>query len=334
MRRFTLSLLGVLVIQTCSTFAININSYVYYNDNGQIQNIGKQVENYSSTNEVFLKTLTVGVDGAVSTPVHLDYPSQWRDATLPQPYPKFTALIDSPPLPNNTDFTVDPSNAVKESMTGWSSATNFDGNITVDAEFENTQYQQTTTVIPTNLQNLLTSMRELANNDSRGFSFYLNPKYLDPNRYIKNANLNAQTVANLLGSETSNYVIFPTYIDGGGLMNATSFQRSITTAENNNLRYRLDLNIQDDTTTFATAMGYLADPLAQGWQGFTAWGFSNNTSPVPTANMIENLKTLKNFTAEEPPVIPEPGTLLLALLGLALLPRRCRKEGRRQVWVS
>jgi hypothetical protein len=331
MRKVILPPLGVLIIliQNGAAFAININSYAYYNDNGQIQNIGQQIKNYSSTNEVFLNTLTVSVDGTVSTPVHLDYPSQWRNSTLPLPYPKFTALINSIPLPANTDFPVDPSHAVKESMSGWSSATTFDGNITVDAEFENTQYQQTTTVIPTNLQHLLTSIRELANKDTRGFSFYLNPKYLDPNRYIKNANLNAQTVANLLGSETSNYVIFPTYTDDGSLMDANSFQRAITTAENKNLRYRFDLNIQDDPATFATAMGYLKKPSAQGWQGFTAYSFNDNTSPIPTTNMIANLKTLEHFTVTDPPTVPEPATLLMALLGLPFLPVWRQRKSRR-----
>jgi hypothetical protein len=129
-------------------------------------------------------------------------------------------------------------------------------------------------------------------------------------------------------------------IDGATLTGAT-----LNDAHLDNV-HLLGANISDASLVGADISGATFADLS-GSQSTIGWNnavwagayYYTDNKPAWASGMDDAWRTSKGIIAkapplgEEPPTVPEPATFLLALFGLALLPHRCRKEGRRQVWV-
>lgn len=261
-----------------------------------------------SVDIAYLKAIDIALDGSVLVKTDSSgrfYPNDWTGGRRPV----FAALINADPGMDWT--TADPQSALVTGLNTHSWTQDYDGGITVDAEFSSDIQS-----FPQNWQDTMTALRQLANDAGQDFSLYVNPKYLSAARYPATATANATTLATILGTPSggiSNTVLFPVYVGGG----ANADQGTLDAAAATSLPYKWIFDITEDQTTFAAGLQAADTASTRGGSsssGYVAYAYNSN-SPV-TADMTANLNSLASVAA-----VPEPGGLTMlavtAFAGLA-----------------
>ena len=266
---------------------------------------------------VFLKAVDIAENGDILPKLDSNdrfYPNAWAGT----PRPVFTAMINAPPTFDWANQ--DPAAGLTEALTTNNWQQDYDGGITVDAEFSGA-----TESFPVNWQTTMTSLRTLANNQGQGFSLYVNPKYLSAARYPTTAAANAAALAAILGSApqgVTNSALFPVYIGGGANADQATLDAAAAAAAGQGFAYQWIFDITETQGTFVAGLSAAdaADTAASASPaGYVAYSFLD-TQPV-TPDMTANVDALVEAAVVPEPVLPLTAA---AAAGLWLIARRQR----------
>jgi hypothetical protein len=264
---------------------------------------------------VFLKAADLAENGDVLPKLDSNgrfYPNAWTGT----PRPSFTAMINAPPTFDWANQ--DPATSLTTALTTNSWQQDYNGGITVDAEFPGS-----TESFPANWQSTMTSLRTLANGQGQAFSLYVNPKYLSAARYPATATANAAALAAILGTPpegVTNSALFPVYIGGGGNADQATLDAAAAAAAGQGFAYQWIFDITESQGTFIaglSAADAAGTAASAGPAGYVAYSYLD-TRPV-TPDMTANVDALVEAAA-----VPEPGLPLTAAaaLGSYLVSRR------------
>ncbi|MEI6352153.1 MAG: hypothetical protein WCP06_13735 [Verrucomicrobiota bacterium] len=304
------------MIFAASAWAVDsVPAYFYPSDSGDVPAMSAAMP--AVVTEVYFKAAQMfGGDTVSAWPRLPDgfYPDYWSPGAVK---PLFTAAINSDA---NYTFSTTTAAVVQDALTARSWTNSFTGGLTVDSEL-NFVVGNPPPSLGGNMKAFMTSMCQFSNDAGKSFSFYLGARYLgsdgDPNNpaYVKD-------ILGTMPASPQNYLLMPTYIDGGGPDSLGRLTTAVSALSANDVAYKWILEIDSPTDVFQATVSMLVDSgnglidPAKGYSGIALYQFipGFDTNPDITANLLYLNGHLQEFSQ-----VPEAKTVCLLLAALAAL---------------